>query len=182
MLKLTPIKTNHAAYPFIEELMHNSFPIEERRADDLQRANTDHNPLFTVYLITDEKENGEQLRVGLITVWNLDGFHYVEHFATSPDVRNHGYGKKVMEHLLNVTPGIVVLEVEIPEDELTKRRVGFYNRCGFKLCNKEYIQPAYSEGGQSIPLRIMFHGIDNLENDFDHIVRNLYREVYSTYL
>lgn len=182
MLKLTPIKTNDSRYPFVEELMNTSFPVEERRANNFQRENTDNNPLFTMNLITDEKEDGEIIQVGLISVWNLNGFHYVEHFATSPDVRNLGYGKKVMEQLLKEISGLIVLEVEIPEDELTKRRVGFYRRCGFELCDFKYIQPAYTPGGKGIPLRIMYYGKDSLENDFNHVVKHLYKEVYNTSL
>ena len=59
MLTFTKIQTNHKHYDFVEELLHQSFPLNERRDDDCQRFNTDNNPLFHCYLITenvDEKE------------------------------------------------------------------------------------------------------------------------------
>ena len=181
MIKLNPVKTSDEGYAFIEELMHASFPEVERRDDDAQRENTDHNPLFTVNLITDNKEDGTIVRVGLVTTWSFNDFHYVEHLATNPMVRNQGYGKKVIEALISRLPGLVVLEVEEPTDELTSRRVGFYERCGFKLCNRNYIQPAYRPDGESIPLKIMFHGQDSLEDNFEKVRDTLYKEVYSTY-
>ena len=91
MIKFNPVKTTDTSYAFVENLLHESFPEEERRDDDMQRYNTDNNPLFTAYLITDDAEN-----IGLITLWKLSGFLYVEHLATSPGVRNKGYGKMIM--------------------------------------------------------------------------------------
>lgn len=181
MLKLTPIDTSHQGYTFVEELMNAAFPLEERRDNDSQRENTDHNPLFTVYLVTDENEDGSTIQVGFITAWNFGDFHYLEHFATSPAVRNMGYGKKIMAQLLEQMPGLVVLEVEEPEDELTRRRVAFYERSGFKLCPHNYIQPAYRPDGKSIPLKIMYQGQESLDADFERVRDTLYHEVYATY-
>lgn len=181
MLKLTPIKTNHKGYAFVEELMNSSFPIEERRDNEAQRKNTDYNPLFTVNLVTDDKEDGSSSLIGFITVWNFGDFHYLEHFATSPLVRNLGYGKKVLSALLKQITGLIVLEVEEPEDELTSRRVRFYERCGFTICPRNYIQPAYRANGQSVPLKIMFYGQDSLDNDFEHVRDTLYQKVYNTF-
>ena len=113
MIKFNPVKTTDVSYAFVENLLHESFPEEERRDDDMQRYNTDNNPLFTAYLITDDAEN-----IGLITLWKLSGFLYVEHLATSPSVRNKGYGKMIMQALLHdFSDYTIVLEVELPEDD-----------------------------------------------------------------
>ena len=178
MLKVTPIHTSHEGYAFVEELMNDAFPIEERRDNDKQRANTDHNPLFTVHLITDEKEDGTIVNVGFITSWDFCNFHYLEHFATGPQVRNMGYGKQVLSMVLDKMSGLIVLEVEEPEDELTRRRIGFYERNGFKLCQQEYTQPAYRPGVNGLPLKLMFRGQESLDADFEYVRDTLYREVY----
>ena len=180
MLKLIPVKTTDEAYAFIEDLMNSAFPEPERRDNKAQRETTDNNPLFTSNLITDELEDGTTIHVGFVTTWSFGDFNYVEHFATSPNVRNQGYGKKVMNTLLEQLPGLTVLEVEEPTDELTKRRVGFYERCGFHLCDLNYIQPAYRPNGECIPLKIMFYGQDSLDNDFVKVKNTLYKEVYHT--
>ena len=44
MIQLSKIKTDHKHYSFVEGLLEASFPAEERRNADLQRANTDGNP------------------------------------------------------------------------------------------------------------------------------------------
>ena len=47
------------------------------------------------------------------------------------------------------------IEVEPPEDELTRRRIGFYERNGFVLNDYDYVQPSLGEGKDPVPLRIM---------------------------
>lgn len=183
MIKFTKLTTNHPGYLFVEELMHASFPKSERRDDILQRKNTDFNSKFSTYLITEDNNSTEEVSktetyIGFITLWNLDGFTYAEHLATSPKVRNKGYGAKIIEALLNMVEGTIVLEVELPEDELSKRRIGFYKRCGFELCNKPYMQPPYRKDGESIPMHIMYTGKDNIDNEFNSIVKDIYLNVY----
>ncbi len=173
MLKLTPIKTTDSVYSFVEQLLHDSFPLAERRDDEAQRDNTDHNPRFTCYFISDD-----ELPVGLITAWNLDGFYYLEHLATTPLIRNRGYGKQIIQQIKDLLPGVIVLEVEHPEDEMSRRRIGFYQRCGFQLCEKEYIQPPYREGGEEVPLFLMYSGTDSIDDAFDTIRQRIYKEVY----
>ena len=37
MVVLQEIKTGHPQYSFIEDLLHNAFPEDERRDDEMQR-------------------------------------------------------------------------------------------------------------------------------------------------
>lgn len=176
MIELKKINTSDKDYVFIENLLQTSFPEVERRDNNDQRKITDNNPLFTPYIITDSEKPG--VNVGLITLWSLGGFCYVEHLATSPEVRNQGYGAKIMEALKSKVDGIIVLEVEKPEEEMSIRRIKFYERCGFKLCYKDYIQPAYRKGGETIPLYIMFYGTESIDNNFEDIKNKIHSNVY----
>ena len=174
MLTLTPITTGHPHYPFVEELLHLSFPEAERRDDDAQRRNTDTHPLFTCYLIADG-----DTPIGTVTVWRLDGFHYVEHLATSPTVRNQGYGRRILDALAREVPGVIVLEVEPPTDETSVRRIGFYRRCGYSLCELPYLQPPYRKGDSPFPLLLMFTKTESIDGDFARIRDCIHREVYN---
>lgn len=173
MITFTRINTSDDNYPFVETLLHASFPETERRDDEEQRRNTDSNPKFSCYLITDGNTP-----VGLFTLWKLNGFHYAEHLATSPEVRNRGYGKQIMEKVREMVPDILVLEVEEPTDEMSTRRIGFYRRCGLNLCDKPYFQPPYRKGGEGMPLKLMFSGTDSIDGRFESIRDDIYREVY----
>ena len=94
MITFNPITTNHPHYAFVENLLHSAFPQEERRENEFQRKNTDNNPKFECLCITDQETDSV---IGLITVWSLNGFRYIEHLATSPHIRNKGYGLKIMK-------------------------------------------------------------------------------------
>ena len=72
----------------------------------------------------------------------------------------------------------IVLEVELPEDDLSKRRIGFYERNGFKLCHKPYMQPPYRSGGTPIPMHVMYSGDRPIDDIFDKIKSEIYRNVY----
>lgn len=175
MIAFTKIHTTDKNYPFVENLLHSSFPETERRDDEAQRENTDNNPKFSCYLITDGNTP-----IGLFTIWKLDGFHYAEHLATAPEVRNRGYGKLIMEKIKEMITDMLVLEVEEPLDETSTRRIGFYQRCGLSLCDKPYIQPPYRKGGKSLSLKLMFYGTDSIDGAFEKIRNDIYKEVYGT--
>ena len=174
MIELIKITTSNPNYEFVEELLHSSFPDNERRDDALQRDNTDNNEKFSTLLISDNGEN-----IGVITIWHLNGFCYVEHLATSPSVRNKGYGSKIIFALTEMINGMIVLEVELPEDEMSRRRIGFYERCGFRLCHKPYFQPPYRKGDEKLPMHIMFSGKEEVDNEFENIKSEIYSNVYN---
>ena len=83
-----------------------------------------------------------------------------------------------MEEFIRQAHGPIGLEVEPPTDELPPRRIGFYQRGGFTLWERPYIQPPYSDQLPSIPLRLMAHGHIEENQDFDRICRAIYTSVY----
>ncbi len=102
---------------------------------------------------------------------------YIEHFAVAPAYRNAGLGRKMLQALLSGTKKRVCLEVEPPQDELTRRRIAFYERNGFLYHEYPYTQPSISAGRSPIPLRIMATQPLS-EEAFCEVRERLYREVY----
>ncbi len=161
-------------YDFVENLFLSAFPEDERRDIANQRRNVDNNPLFCCYVAEEREES-----VGFITVWRFTGFCYVEHFAIDPMHRNGGYGRQTIQALLEEVRQPVVLEVELPENELSCRRIGFYQRQGFCLWSEvSYIQPAYRPGGNTLPMHLMATAGLHPETDFERVKDCLYRKVY----
>lgn len=73
----------------------------------------------------------------------------------------------------------VVLEVEMPEDEMSRRRIGFYARQGFLLWeDHDYMQPPYRAGDAPLPMRLMAWGNLNAETDFTRVKNAIYSVVY----
>lgn len=174
MIQLRPIRTNDASYAFVENLFLTAFPEDERRDIEAQRYNTDNNLLFHCYLAEEDNEP-----VGFFTFWDFGAFCYGEHFAIAPNRRNGGYGQQTIRALLKLINRPMVLEVELPKEEMSRRRIGFYERQGFTLWEKvPYMQPPYREGGHSIPMYLMATDGLNPKEDFEHVKQCIYKEVY----
>ena len=73
----------------------------------------------------------------------------------TPEKRNGGLGDRMVKAFLERFGKPFFIEVEPPEDELTRRRIGFYERNGFVLNDYDYVQPSLGEGKEPVPLRIM---------------------------
>lgn len=164
-------KLDIAEFDEMFSIMEKSFPLDEYRPYDEQKALFD-NQYYNVYA---EKEDAVK---GFIAVWDFTEFLYVEHFAVNPDCRNQGTGAKILKELVKLFSKPLCLEVEPPENELTKRRIGFYERNGFFLNEYPYVQPPISKGKNPVPLMIMSSGKALTENEFHIIKEKLYREVY----
>lgn len=174
MIRLRRITTaDTELYGFMESLMTEAFPVEEYREPAELREFTDNKECFYNNIIYDG-----DTPVGLITYWDFGCFHYVEHFAIATSMRNGGYGRKVMELLKKMLPTPIVLEVEMPDCEIAERRIGFYERQGFRLWGGDYCQPPYRQGGKHIPMRLMVFGELDSKRDFDDVRTKIHREVY----
>lgn len=157
----------------IEKTYTESFPEVERRDFSLVRHLVKGEPRFSVYALSREDRY-----VGFITGWFFEDYTYVEHFAIDPAARNGGIGAEAMRQFLTVCGTPVVLEVEKPGDEMSKRRIGFYERLGFNLDGHVYHQPPYRNGGGWLEMRLMTYGGVDLEHSFEQVKNCLYKNVY----
>lgn len=173
MIQLKEIKTNHEHYPFMEQLLETAFPLQERRDSDKQRKNTDENPLFHNTLITDD-----DMPIGLLTYWDFHTFVYIEHFAIDSRLRNGGYGSKALEAFKHLVSTPIILEAEEPTDNLSRRRIGFYQRQGFVMQEVPYLQPPYRPSDEWLPLKLMTYGTLDMKKEYCTVRNNIYREVY----
>ena len=177
MLRLQRITTaDTALYSYMEQLMVTSFPPEEYRNLTQLREYTDGKKHFYNNIIFDN-----DLAVGFITYWDFDKFYYAEHFAIDPTLRNGGYGKQVLGLLRDTLSRPIVLEVEMPENEMACRRINFYQRNGFVLWPNDYRQPPYRSGDGFLPMRLMAYGALDSEKDFAYVQRRIYTEVYKVH-
>lgn len=175
MIKLQRISTADGfLYEYMEQLITAAFPPEEYRPLEELRLYTDSKPHFYNNIIFHH-----DTLVGFITYWDFGKFYYVEHFAVDPAQRNGGHGKNVLNHLCELLQHPIVLEVEMPEEEMAQRRINFYKRQGFALWEKPYLQPPYRPGDDYLPMLLMAHGNLECERDFETVKNSIYREVYN---
>lgn len=165
-------KMNPIDYERVYHILEKSFPVDERRPYDAQKALLEE-PRYSIFVY---KENGEI--VGFLATWSLDGVVFVEHFAVDSTYRNGGIGSRMLSELLACAAMPVCLEVEPPESELARRRIAFYERNGLVLNPYSYTQPAMAEGQNAIPLMIMSSGAPLSKEQFEETKRLLYTHVY----
>lgn len=138
----------HPMYRRALELYQISFPLHEQR-EELSQTAILHDDTYHFELIYDE-----DIFIGLVLYWeNLD-YIYIEHFCILPEMRNKQYGKKVLS-FLKEQKKTLILEIDPPIDEVSVRRKGFYERCGFVENPYPHIHPPYHQGNHGHELVIM---------------------------
>ncbi len=171
-LKLTRLESDD--FDGVFNIMKDSFPDDEIRDYDAQKA-LFADPVFSILAIKDKDEVK-----GFITVYMLETFVFAEHFAVASEYRNCGLGSKILELLRSEFDLRICLEVELPETEMAKRRISFYERNGFSFNDYEYLQPAYSNDKNPVPLRIMTTEGTISRAEFEILRKKLYKTVYKT--
>ncbi len=162
-------------FDMLYEIMESSFIEDERRTYSQHLQALRHEKCSTYGI----KENS--ILLGFITTYDFDDFVYLEHFAIKESYRNKGLGRLLLNHVLSLHNKLMILEVEIPVDEITKRRINFYRSFGFVLNDYYYLQPAYDIYKSEIPLLIMSKPQALCKNTFLKIRDTLYKEVYKKY-
>ena len=154
-------------------IMEASFPKDEYRTYQEQKALFD-NPEYEVYIV----QNSDNEIMAFMAVWDFESFAFIEHFAVDPIYRNNGIGGDFLRELAHSQKKMICLEVELPNNGIAVKRIGFYERNGFVLNEYPYMQPSISAGRNPVPLLIMTYGryIDNTE--FDRIKEVLHTQVY----
>ncbi|MDR1516797.1 MAG: GNAT family N-acetyltransferase [Dysgonamonadaceae bacterium] len=130
------------------DLYQNSFPVaEQRKAEDHLRALAD-----TAFHPVSAWE-GKEL-IGLLFYWEWDSYRYLEHLAVSAPVRGQGYGSEILRFLKDTSHSII-LEIDPLVNELSVRRLQFYERAGFALTPFRFVHLPYRLDFQPIELLIL---------------------------
>ncbi len=179
-------RINETDFPEIYRIMQASFSDDEYRPYDEQLALFEE-PEYRIYYMpaigmervgNHSTGNSTMHAAGFLAVWEFESFTYIEHFAVDPVLRNSGSGSAMLQELVRKYQKQICLEVELPEDELTRRRIGFYERNGFVFNEYPYIQPPISKGKLPVPLRVMTYGKGITRQAFEEMRKVLYRRVY----
>lgn len=166
--------TNKEEVDFLIRVYLEAFPLSERRPLERVFELYKNNSHFTIDLTVYQDKP-----VGFLCYWDLGDFVFAEYLAIDPTLRNGGLGKKVVNEFLASITKPVILEVELPSTILSERRVGFYQRLGFKIWESiQYQQPAYQPETQPVPMKLMSLGNIDVEENISEIRSKLYSAVY----
>lgn len=159
----------------IKKIYNDSFPHSERRPFDTMIDLYNHHQKYNIQLVKHDDKV-----IGLLTFWDLGEFIFAEHFAIAADTRNEGLGTIAMNLFMDEQTKPIILEVEIPVTTLAERRIGFYQRLGYKLWDDyRYHQPSYHSNGNPIPMYLMTWDKIDLDKKFSDIKQLIYTEIYN---
>lgn len=161
-------------FKFVYPILKEAFPVEELREEQRQKALLDK-PQYGLYGIKEEVG----ILQGVIALWDFHDFLYVEHFAIKPLFRDGGIGGRILDEMINWARKPIVLEVEVPNDEITGRRVGFYERHGFFFNEYPYLQPPMRIGQGMLPLRLMTLPKKISQDEYERYKSLIHKVVYN---
>ncbi|MCD8418041.1 GNAT family N-acetyltransferase [Tenacibaculum finnmarkense genomovar finnmarkense] len=155
------------------KLYQEAFPVEERRLLETQ-INILKNSIYHFDVILHQNKF-----IGFLLWWNFETLNFIDHFATVSAHRNKGFGKKIIENFIKNNQKLVLLEVELPDTEINKRRIQFYERVGFHLNSHYYETPDLSNNEKvfqlllmSYPKELTFKNIEQFTTIYQPIVFN----------
>lgn len=146
-----------------------TFPEDERRSKK-QFLDLAENPDVFVFLIKNEDET-----IGYCVIWELSNFYFLEHFEVFEEFRNQKFGEKILESLQEKFEKMILETEPDSLSEIAARRLQFYQRNGFEIVEKNYLQPSYGEGKSSLHLFLMA----NFEpENVETLIQEIHKIVY----
>lgn len=154
-------------------LMQQAFPAEQMREYQNHQILYDKG-CFEAFGKKDKYENV----VAVISIWKLEEIRYVEHLVVKEEWRGQGIGEKLMQFAFQKEKSPFLLEVELPENDIAKKRIDFYKRLGMYYNDYEYFQPPWKKEYRMLPLRFMTYPEKIDEKTFQRYKNMLYQKVY----
>ena len=182
MIQLEKVNfSTHKSLPSVLDIYEKSFPEDEQRSIRSIMRQIDSNNDYNFFIVLKD-----DFPVGMASVWVIkQKFIYIEHLCVDEKLRSDGIGSRAMNLLKDKSPYPIIIEVEKRTEEMSdqqvancERRLKFYRNHGFKLSDKEYMQPAYQVGLNEVPMQLMEARGTLLDADFEGVKADLYKIVY----
>lgn len=167
-LKIEP--EDKSRWSEVWKLYEESFPVAERRKAEDHLSACDDNRFFPLSVW-----DGNQL-IGLIFFWEWDNYRYLEHLAVNPDLRGHGYGTQLLNYLRE-SKHTIILEIDPLINELSVRRLQFYERSGFTLTPYRFVHLPYQLDGIKQELLILSYPKMISKEQHNHFLKFVGEEV-----
>ncbi len=133
----------------VGNLYVTAFPPQERREINEIHQLISEGQIFIYQIIT-----ANNTVAGFCIFWIFKEFTFIEHLAVFPELRGMGTGEETLSFLREKF-NIIILETELPVDEISRRRIKFYERNGFFMLQQQYFQPSYGRNKPEVELKLM---------------------------
>lgn len=139
-----------------------SFPIYEQRdrEQQIKAFNNEHYKLLC--LIKDD------LLLSFISCWDFDQYVYIEHLAVDKGYRGQNVGATTLSSFIDLVGKTIILEIDPIIDEISSKRLKFYQKIGFNKNEYKHTHPSYNKKYKPHELLILNTGETLLsENLYD---------------
>ena len=164
---------NESQFEEFYNILFEAFPQNELRTRSLFYTLCKEQKNFKIISYC---ENGKL--IAFFTLWEFNEFFFGDYFAVSKEQRNCGLGQKLLNEVYKIINRPLIIEVELPSEEIAKRRINFYLRNGFCENSYPYILPPMQKGYDGVEMQILSYPRPVLEKEFIKIKETLYRDVY----
>lgn len=148
----------------------SSFPEDERR-NEKDFWDLFNNPNAEILSIFNEENF-----IGYLIIWKFPLFIFIEHFEVFEEFRGQKLGSKILKALYKKHQNIILETEPATLSQIAERRVEFYQRNGYSILKKDYIQPKYSEEKNDLELWLMgTFTPENLEQSISEIYKIVYQ-------
>ncbi|MDH6311041.1 ribosomal protein S18 acetylase RimI-like enzyme [Dysgonomonas sp. PFB1-18] len=126
-------------YSPFREIYTTSFPVFEQRSPKQQSdAFKDSHYHLSAWI------DGEKL-LSFVSYWDFEGYIYIEHLAVNPELRGQNIGSQMLDAFADEVKKTVILEIDPLIDEVSEKRLAFYEKLGYKINKYKHTHPAYNK-------------------------------------
>lgn len=154
----------------IFSVYERTFPEDERRNKE-QFLSLSENPDVYVFTIKNDETS-----IGYLILWEINDFYFLEHFEVFEEFRNQKFGSEILAELQEKYPKILLESEPETLNDTAEKRIRFYERNGFSIIDRNYIQPAYSPEKNNLTLYLMSNF--EMENQ-ELLISKIYEIVYN---
>lgn len=166
-MKLHPfdISDFHTFYP----LLKTSFPKEELLPQEI------HLKLFSQpNFFGRQYQNFSSFIIG----YQFDSYLFLELFMVQEHLRGKNIGTQFLKTIIEESSTPIILEVEHPINDISKRRIEFYKRLGFHLNISDYKMPQFDNNHGGVPLYLMSYPRQLTQEELSMYEKKIYQDVY----
>jgi len=158
------IKDNY--YKAFYDFYFTSFPIHEQRNEQQQIYAFGQEAYHLDCCILDDKV------AGFIAYWDFNDLIYIEHLAVNPEMRGKNIGTGMLSEFIKKDKP-VILEIDPLVDEVSRKRLQFYQRLGFVMNNYVHHHPAYDKQYPPHELIVLSVPITLTQPQYNSFYKNL---------
>lgn len=146
-------------YEEFSRIYSTSFPIYEQRNRE-QQIDAFNNKHYNLLCLIEDN-----VLLSFIAFWNFEVYTYIEHFAVNEKFRGRNLGTQTLSKFEELIGKTIILEIDPVIDDISAKRLLFYQNIGFKLCKQAHIHPPYNSSYKPHELLVLNTGDNPLTKD-----------------